>query len=797
MLALATLVALAVGVWTLVSVPPPRVTPTRAASTVVPASDARAAVAGHDAERLQPPAGSPAAHDRAATVHIVDEHFRPVPGASVVWLVTSEGWRWLEQPLQHREREVRAAGTTAVADDRGRVAIADGECAVVVARHGARYGQAVLFLGDDDERVMIAPERTLQVVVVDGAGRPQPGVPVRVAHRPDADSHYEEWGSGTWVGTTGADGTLRVDALGTLAHWPPARPRVALRAAVLGAEPEVVEVDLTAPPDVVRVPCPPFGFAVVQALAADGAAMPAFPRDVAIVSRGRLAANGNEHREQTGPDTARFGPLALGQRWELRAPFDARFAGPTTAGEVVAVTARLAARHGTARALRLLDPQGRVLADERIRLHRGRRADARWTDANGWLVADTGWTVHFPTGSAAWTGDAVHGETVALRPLVRTCGRVVDADTGAPLRAWFDVEPRAHDFAVFAEASLRDGTVLVLSDRAGVLHVRCGSGGYEPATASLTAGSAPVIALRADGLGSLRVRVRVEPDLPVQRLAVRLAADDRAPASQRRVEPGLLEVRWDGLRNELHRVEFALAPDMPAARAIDGLRPTREPRVAAAVDLRGLAAVATFTGPMGALWFTDGTSWGEARANEAMLLPATAVWYGFLEGDGLPVRFAIRAGVNATEHVACPTLRLACPGANVAFDAEDVTIRAYLWQRREPLLDAVEAAKAAGADEPAPKRDAAPTAAQLADLEPLGPGEDVAALSGVALRCPARGLYLVVPFLHDEPLLEQSTALEIDGTVPEVVASIAIDPAGLLAARREHTARSARGAGGR
>lgn len=732
----------------------------------------------------------------AGMVVIVDELDRAVPGADVAWQrVASADWH--AEPLREREHEVRAAGVQVLADARGRVVVPDARHARVVARHGDRYGQGVVHFEahEGPQLVRIGRDVTVRLVAIDGAGTPQPGVPIELAYRDAPDDRYLPWRTGRLAGITGSDGRLVVGAVQTLPHWPRAAPTIALRAIVFGAESEYVEVGLAAAaPEEIRVPCPPFGRARLQVVGPDGFAVRTVPDPI------RLGPSSGGHRTferyfatRTAPSEVVLGPLTLGGHWELREPFANGFAGPKQPGETVIVRAQL---REPQRSLLVLAPDGRPLRNTRVQC--GQNAN-RWregrTDVEGWLATEWGfddWVFSDELLAGAPTEGVGDGGSIVLSPLLRTSLVCVDASSGELVAAYADQQRDANpDVSVFFAHGRSRLQVDVLSDRGGILHLTVVAEGYQRTTVDVTAGSTDVVVpLQSDGTFTLAVRLLVDEDLPASGFELRIVRGSPLTDTPRtrRVGSDAIEASWGGLPDAPHRVEVRLTEGVGLVRVVENLRPSRDGATAAVIDLRGIAAVATFAEVRGSLRVTNGSGWGDFGSTERpLLLPKDACWHGFLEGWGLPVLFPIRPGRNQTTFAPYPTLRLACPGAGTTFDPEGISVGVWVLRRQEPLLDAFEAACRTPDDEPSspPSDFASLTLDQLAKLPEVGfrfslvdPAE------GAHYECHVRGVYLVVPRLDDVPLLDQAMEVAIDGTVTDVVATLTIDPLRLAAARR-------------
>ncbi len=327
----------------------------------------------------------------------------PVPGVEV-WHCEMVWSAWSDL-AGDRELYVRQNGTRLVSDDTGEVLLpAFAKVVAAVARHGTLYGERVLGTEEPSppSRLELTPDVTLQVQVVDGAGKPVAGVRVGVQRQaPLATgdlsprlSHVEAVAI-----------TQEPDGLATFVHLHHRSPDLLLAGswAVVGIEGALapaVRVDFdprTPPAEPVRLVLPPTGRLVVLVQDAHGGPMPdervyltpivarsSDGRDVLAQRISVMSKQGRGEFPHVGLDLD-LQVEAWPQEWprtELRQP------GPRTAGEEVVVTLRFDQRHPVLTG-RLIDASGAIRGRERMS---GRilidRKDAPQAEDSLWVQID-------------------------------------------------------------------------------------------------------------------------------------------------------------------------------------------------------------------------------------------------------------------------------------------------------------------------------------------------------------------------------------------------------------------------
>lgn len=747
-----------------------------------PASaDASAAGSNENVDRIV--AQAPSAPS-ARTVWIVDEHNLPAVQADVAWLPITNPGIWHGAPWQDHEQHVRKNGSSGTTDEQGAIYLPMATFALLVARSGNRYGQAVVRFWSQSKRqvVRIAPETKFDIQAVDTNGDPAPGVPIVVSYRNDARDHFVNWNRcpSQLLGISDEVGRLTASQLQALPHWPSATARIAFSAKVMEAEPQFVELDLAGSPSEVRVPCPPFGWAALN-ITRDRSK----PLRVPIAIQ-RLSCNGpmdlaRDHWRWLAPGRMQIGPLALHHTWSITGDISAYWRGPSHPGELVEV--KSGEPPSRAKTVRIFGPDGSVLRNEGMNIG-SRKSQGRWatTNADGWLNLRHGVVVSPRLAAWGYASAPQHGSIITLKPLIVTSGIARDAATHEVINVYANATPvEDDDLLTFAGHQSGDGTFCVLANNYGRIKLRCFITGYEPRTKEVDSGTQGLEIFLRRKL-SLMVQVVTDDFVPTGSLDIRLICERTGEDVGRGLS-------WTSLADEDYRIEVRFMSGFEPVHIVKALRPTRTDAVAASIDLRGRLAVATFDGPATSLHVHDGSKWSHQTSSRLLLIPPEAKWQAFATQDhGLPVLFPVRAGKNTPIVATAPTLAIQWPGVGVRFDQEDLGVNVYLLRRDEPLLDAIEQQHIDPEDpddqeELPPATLAEVTATNVSLLESISPHR-YADLQQLRWDPPYRGIYLIVPEHDGIPLLDQAIEIPVTGEQLEVTATIAIDTGRLEVSRR-------------
>jgi RNA polymerase sigma factor (sigma-70 family) len=336
----------------------------------------------------------------------------PVADAEVHWINEDSKLRFFEslpsaehKVISRRPTEAVAARagwrTRSDADGRARIAIPLGSRmpTTIAARSDGRYGvldvQPNSLAPASGHRVLLRPDRTIQVRVVDAGGRPVPDVLVTVdAHGSDG----ARWEHGELLGAySDADGVATLQhvqhaaaAAARRAAADPGRTTFRLLAAARlpGYEDFGVDVDLAAAASSVELRLPPHGRVSVQVHAAandvplDGLGQAwlrdATPATAASASGEASSVRGTQgfwpptHHAKLDPSgLAHFPIVRLGRQWEVGLGHDDALtlvtAGPTLAGQEIQVALRPDAGKCVVRG-RVLAAPGAPLPRTRVRV---------------------------------------------------------------------------------------------------------------------------------------------------------------------------------------------------------------------------------------------------------------------------------------------------------------------------------------------------------------------------------------------------------------------------------------------
>jgi hypothetical protein len=717
-----------------------------------------------DAQRTAA-AGAVADTPPAVVVLVVDEHGEPVAGARVQW--TESNWDWSSSHLGYAPFDVEvelAHAPVTTTDGAGRASLAcDAVFAFVWARAGDRFGQAQIDLEGTPAgppRLEIRRDVAVRAIVRGPAGEAFANVLVAARFRNEEQTERDDFAT-IELGRSDADGRVQLAHAQCLDFWTPARPDLELAAIVLGARAAWVPCTLAGTDGAVELPCPPHGGVRVQLPPSAPDARPVATR-LEPDEHDVTSSDAWDGLVECGDRRALVHPVALRRGWQLRAPgcVDLELAGPVVHGQTVEASMGPRADMTT---LRVLDPAGAPLVRGWLEsaVHAEHRdvtvRERHRTDAHGDLRLEprerpvtmrlesaeqrAEATVEIPV----LPGARAFATTVRLQPQQPVAtGRVVDAATGLPVRAWLTLRTRDEPRARRARAA-RDGTFVVHGARPGPFSISADPDGYAAVTVDGT--SEHPVELALVPASRLAVTLLVDPAVPLEEIWLHVEGSPSVSWTERdgrrdavlQLPPAprdaVLLVRNGGSLRELARVPSEQwQPVDGGFRTVVDLRGRLAP-LTVAIQCDGRAVEA------GVYLRDNWGDWVEFAGNDVRLaMPRDGTLDAIVvpEGHGV-VATTLRAGHNVVAVPAPVTLRVRLRGAPPDVDAEALQVELWTLALHEPEL-----ARARGDEEPPP----APWPIAPEQLRRLG---TVAAADDAppgTWRLPHRGVFAAVPFVR-------------------------------------------------
>ncbi len=316
-----------------------------------------AAGAGAIERQVVATSGAPAPEFSWCEVRIVDGRSgAPVAGAEVGCMDGAAWGRLMATPADERTslladtwRCVAEFGRTMRSDADGLVHVRLDRSVTIHARHEASYGRLVVTRGSDvppgGHRLELRPERDMQVLVHDAAGRPAIGVPLVVMMRAENGDHLGDYDLWPPLLTRAPNGVARVEHM---QEWRPSGELAApvaswwVHVALPGLQEVAARFDPASPPVApIVLQLPPTGEVVARVVIQGRVVRPQHPLTLGLVQQEPGDALRTREIAADPDGSARFSCVPLQRRLRVAAFLGVWISrmvdGPREPGQVVTV----------------------------------------------------------------------------------------------------------------------------------------------------------------------------------------------------------------------------------------------------------------------------------------------------------------------------------------------------------------------------------------------------------------------------------------------------------------------------